>query len=128
MVRSSLLIGAALLLAACDSGGPPTRTKSIIAANPYQEKLAALGELDRSLALRRAVQDTGGRCKRIDMSAYQGMYKSLHMWTARCSDGNDWGVFIAPNGDVQVRSCAHLKQLGLPECRFEAAAPAPPKG
>jgi hypothetical protein len=23
---------------------------------------------------------------------------------------------------VQVRSCTHLKQLGLPECRFEPAA------
>jgi hypothetical protein len=109
-------------LAACDSGAPPRKTKSIIAANPYQEKLVALSELNRSLALRRAVQDSGEPCKRIDQSGYQGMYKSLHMWTARCSGGRDWGIFIAPSGDVQVRSCEHLKQLGLPECRLQPAA------
>lgn len=122
MVRSFWLIGAAMLVAGCDGGGPPTRTKSITAANPYQERLAALGELDRSLALRRAVQDSGESCRKVESSAYQGMYKSLHMWTARCSQGKDWGLFIAPNGDVQVRSCAHLKQLGLPECRLEPPA------
>ena len=41
------------------------------------------------------------------------------MWTARCSDGNDWAVFIAPNGDVQVRDCAEAATLALPACRFE---------
>jgi len=122
MVRSFWLIGAAMLAAACDGGGPPAKTRSITAANPYQERLAALGELDRSLALRRAVQDSGEPCKKIEASAYQGQYKSLHMWTARCSRGKSWGLFIAPNGDVQVRDCAHLKQLGLPECRLEPPA------
>jgi hypothetical protein len=124
MVGSRWMTGAAALLAlaACDGGGPPTKTKSITLANPFQEKLAGLSEVNRSLALRRAVQDTGEPCKRIEASGYQGMYKSLHMWTARCSEGRDWGLFIAPNGDVQVRSCEHLKSLGLPECRFETAA------
>ncbi len=122
MVRWFWLIGGAVLIAGCDSGAPPTKTKSITAANPYQERLTSLGELDRSLALRRAVQDSGQPCKKIEASAYQGTYKSLHMWTARCSQGKDWGLFIAPNGDVQVRSCAHLKQLGLPECRLEQPA------
>ena len=122
MVRLSWLMGAAMLIAGCDGGDPSPRTKSITAANPYQEKLAALGELDRSLALRRAVQDTGEPCKKIESSAYQGMYKSLHMWTARCSQGKDWSLFIAPNGDVQVRDCEHLKQLGLPECRLDPPA------
>jgi hypothetical protein len=122
MAGKMWLTSAALMLAlaACD-GGSPTKMRSIAPANPYQEKLAGLSELNRSLALRRAVQDTGEPCKRIDTSAYQGLYKSLHMWTARCSGGQDWGLFIAPNGDVQVRSCAHLKQLGLPECKFEQA-------
>ena len=114
-----MFLAAAMLLAGCDGGSAPTKTRSIVPANPFQEKLANLSELNRSLALRRAVQDTGEPCKRIEASAYQGMYKSLHMWTARCSEGRDWGLFIAPNGDVQVRSCAHLKQLGLPECKLE---------
>jgi hypothetical protein len=121
-MRWILCVAALPALAACDDGAPPAKRRSIVAANPYQEKLVALSELNRSLALRRAVQDSGEACKRIDRSGYQGMYKSLHMWTARCSEGGDWGVFIAPNGNVQVRSCEHLKQLGLPECRFEPAA------
>lgn len=121
-MRSVWLIGAAMLVAACEDGAPPTKSRSITVANPYHEKLAGLSEVNRSLALRRAVQDTGGACKRIEASAYQGMYRSLHMWTARCSEGREWGIFIAPNGDVQVRSCEHLKRLGLPECRLDPAA------
>ena len=116
-----------LVLAGCDGGAAPTRTKSITAANPFQEKLAGLSDLNRSLALRRAVQDAGETCKRIDASAYQGLYKSLHMWTARCSEGNgsaggQFGLFIAPNGDVQVRRCEHLTQLKLPECKLPESA------
>ena len=122
MATRWVICAAVLALPACDAGAPPTRTKSITAANPYQEKLAALSEVNRSLALRRAVQDTGGACKRVQATAYQGVYKALHMWTARCSEGRDWGVFIAPNGDVQVRSCEHLKRLGLPECRLPPPA------
>jgi hypothetical protein len=126
MTRSGWIL-AGLLLAGCDDGGAPTRTKSIVAANPFQEKLAGLSELNRSLALRRAVQDAGEPCKRIDASAYQGLYKSLHMWTARCSEasgasGQQFGLFIAPNGDVQVRRCEHLKQLKLPECKLDEPA------
>ena len=123
MAGKMWLTSAALMLAlaACD-GGSPTKMRSIAPANPYQEKLAALSEVNRSLALRRAVQDTGGACKRVQATAYQGVYKALHMWTARCSEGRDWGVFIAPNGDVQVRSCEHLKRLGLPECRLPPPA------
>lgn len=127
MARSNWIMSAAaiLVLAGCD-GGPPTKRRSITAANPFQEKLAGLSELNRSLALRRAVQDAGEPCKRIDASAYQGLYKSLHMWTARCSAGtgsagDEFGLFIAPNGDVQVRRCEHLKQLQLPECKLEQA-------
>jgi hypothetical protein len=69
---AAMLVLGGLVLAGCDGGGAPTRTKSIVAANPYHEKLAALSELNRSLALRRAVQDAGEPCKRIDASAYQG--------------------------------------------------------
>ena len=42
----------------------------------------------------------------------------MAMWAARCSDSGAWAVFVAPNGDVQVRACADAGQLGLPECRI----------
>lgn len=109
-----------LLLAGCD-GGPPTKTKSINVAqtNPFHERLMGLSELNRSLALRRAVQDSGEACKKIDRSGFQGEFKGLKMWTAGCSGGRDYAVFIAANGDVQVRRCAHARELGLPECKIE---------
>lgn len=106
------------LLAGCDSG-PPTKTKSIkvAATNPFHDRLMAATELNRSLALRRAVQDSGERCKRIERSGFQGDHQALKMWRASCSDGGDYAVFIGSTGDVQVRKCADAKTLGLPECR-----------
>ena len=107
-------------LAACD-GGEPTRTTSVQPSSAYVDKLKGLSEMNRGLALRRAIQDTGGTCKRVDWSGFQENYKNLSMWTVRCSDGTDWTVFIAPNGDVQVRDCKDAATLGLPACRFEEA-------
>jgi outer membrane murein-binding lipoprotein Lpp len=111
---------ATLLLAGCgQSGGDePTKVQSIKVdtANPYQQQLEKLSDVNRGLALRRAVQDSGQRCKRANASAFQGEYKSLKMWTLRCSDTGDWALFLAPNGDVQARACKDTTQLGLPPC------------
>jgi hypothetical protein len=105
-------------LAACGSGeSEPTRTKSIAPSNPHVEQLKGLSEFNRGMGLRRAVLETRQRCKKVDWSGYQEDYKNLSMWAVDCSDG-DYAVFIAPSGDVQVRQCRHLGQLGLPECKF----------
>ncbi|WP_146193577.1 hypothetical protein [Sphingosinicella humi] len=120
-----LVLGAALLaLVACDGGGDTTATRNIAVtgATPYVEQLKALGEANRGLALRRAIQDSGERCKRVDASGYQQDYQNLSMWTARCSDTGDWALFIAPNGDVQVRDCDDAASLELPACRFDEPA------
>jgi hypothetical protein len=118
---------AALTLAACDGGAPAANetatVKTIRASSEYIDGLRALSEANRGLALRRAIQDSGEYCKRADSSGYQQDYENLSMWTVRCSDGGDWALFIAPNGDVQVRNCAEVVELGLPGCRFEATEP-----
>ena len=115
-------VAALLALAGCDSG-PPTKTKSIkvVQGHPFHDRLMALSELNRSLALRRAVQDAGESCRKIDRSAFQGDHQALKMWNASCSGGRDYALFIAPNGDVQVRKCSDAAALKLPECKLEAA-------
>lgn len=120
MDRSALIACALLATAGCDSGPPTqTRTTKVVIANPYHDRLMALSELNRSLALRRAVQDSGEACKKIERSGFQGEFKALKMWTASCSDSGDFAVFIAPNGDVQVRKCSDAAALKLPPCRLE---------
>lgn len=108
----------ALALAGCGESSEPTKVKSIQVgtANPYHEQMLGLSEMNRGLALRRAVQDSGKRCKRVDAAAFQGEYKSLKLWTLRCSDSGDWAVFLASTGDVQVRACKDMIQLDLPPC------------
>lgn len=110
--------------AACGGGeaDQPTQTRKVVASSPLVDQLRGLSEMNRGLALRRAIQDSGKRCKRVDASGFQQDYQNLSMWTARCSDTGGWALFIAPNGDVQVRDCDDASRLGLPACRFERAA------
>ncbi len=120
MMRSGLalwLLGAAVLLAGCEDGAPEQNRTTVRAANPMSDQLKTLSEMSRNLGLYRAVRDSGQRCKRVDQGAYQEEYKTMAMWVARCSDTGDWQIFIAPNGDVQVRQCRHAETLGLPACR-----------
>ena len=110
------------LLAACGEDQQQERTTTVMrAANPISDQLKGMTEVYRYLGLRRAITDSGQRCKKVDRGAYQEEYKTMAYWTAHCTDTGDWAVFIAPNADVQVRQCRHLQQLGLPACRPVAA-------
>lgn len=121
MVRHTLATSLALAaLVACDSGGTEPKTKQVTAANPYVEQLRKLTPMNQGLALRRAVQDSNQACKRVVTSVERENYKNMSVWNLKCTDG-EYTLFIAPSGDVQVRSCADAKTLGLPECRFEDA-------
>lgn len=114
----------ALLTAGCEDGAPERNVTKVVAANPMSDQLKALSEPTRNLGLYRAIRDNGRRCKRVDQGGYQQQYKTMAMWTARCSDTGDHALYIAPNGDVQVSACADARELGLPECKPGAAAPA----
>ena len=107
------------LAAACDGGGEaqtqrraPTRI-----ANPYHDGLMARSPQMQRLALMRAVRDNGKRCGRVEAARYQEDYRNMALWVAQCEDGRHWGVFIAPNGDTQVRQCTEMRQLELPQCQ-----------
>lgn len=106
----------ALTLAACDNGEPRSVKKITVGDNGDIQRLRALNARDRSLTLRRAIQDAGQKCRRVESSGEVGTYKNLSMWQARCDKNLDWAIFIAPTGDVQVRYCNQLGQLGLPTC------------
>jgi hypothetical protein len=127
-VRRALIAALPVLLAlaGCDGGDAPERNVThikVVEPKSYHERMLALSETNRKLALRRAVQDDGGSCRTIQDSAYQQDYEGMAMWVARCA-GGDWAVFVAPSGYVQVRACKDAEELGLPECRGPSEAPA----
>ncbi len=111
----------AMLLAGCEDGKPEQGVTKVVAANPMSDQLKILSEPTRNLGLYRAIRDNGRRCKRVDRGQYQQQYKSMAMWTAHCTDTGDYSLYIAPNGDVQVRACKDARELGLPECKPAAA-------
>jgi hypothetical protein len=112
-----------VLLAGCEDGAPAQNVTKVVVANPMSDQLKALSEPTRHLGLYRAIRDNGRRCKRVDRASYQQQYKTMAMWTARCTDSGEYAVYIAPNSDVQVSHCKDAKELGLPECRPAQAAP-----
>ena len=126
MRKVMAVFGLTALLTACGDGGTAgqeTQRQPVEAAskpNPFHDQLMKLSETDRGLALRRAVQDNGGSCRRIVSSAYQEEYQGLRMWTLRCEGKRDWAIFVGAAGRVQARSCADNVKLKLPACRFDA--------
>lgn len=118
-MRRALLLLALGALAACNDGQRSENVTTMRVANDYQDQLVALDADMRHLALMRAIRDSGANCRRVDASVHQGEYEDLPMWVARCEDAREWAVFIAPSGDVQVRACTQMDQLGLPACALD---------
>jgi hypothetical protein len=129
-MRKAILAGAAamLALAGCENGAPEPQRKTVKLANPTSEGLKKLDELYRFLGLRRAIVDNGQRCKKVDAGRYQQDFKNMAMWTARCTDTGEWAIFIAPNGNVQVRRCGNLARINLPACQPLGTASETPAG
>ena len=114
-MRFVALFAAASLLAAPVLAAEPAAT--------FTARLKALSDVQRRGALRGAIVNNGERCAKIGQVAYQGPYKNLDMWVARCNGAKpserpvDYGLFVGPDGDVQVRTCTDLAALKLPTCR-----------
>jgi hypothetical protein len=107
------------LLGGCGQSSDPApqaRTTPIKVQGEAQKQLAAANEMDRSIGLKRAIYASGSRCSRVIRTGQMADYKNMSMWQAICEDGGNWAVYIAPNGAVQVRACADLKGLALPQC------------
>jgi hypothetical protein len=128
-MRKAAALFAVLMLAVagCDQGPPgeEARAPTKIINPPHNQLLALSGEMQR-LGVMRAIRDNGRRCQRVEATRYQEDYRQMAMWVALCNDGRYWSLFIAPNGDTQVRECENMAQLGLPQCRPVTGPGAPP--
>jgi len=121
-MRSLLAAGAAALaIAGCDGGqgDPQTPIQNISVRSAEQDQLHQLDDLNRAIALKRAIHDSGYRCQRITQTGYVGTYKNLEYWTASCDEARDWAVFVGPDGSVQVRDCKDVAEFGLPPCEIK---------
>ena len=114
---------AALAAAACDPSPPTQPKQSIVVRSEAQNQLHQLDDLNRAIALKRAIYASGFRCKRVVKSGYVQEYRNLSMWTASCDDKKEWAIYAGPDGSAQVRPCKDLAELGLPACVIRPSAP-----
>lgn len=121
MVRFAALLIPALLLAGCGSSeqAAPPLQNDIVVRSEAQQRLFDLNDLDRAIALKRAIGDQGLRCERIVSTGYVTRYKDMDLWAATCSDDRQWALFISANDSVQVRLCADNEKIGLPACNIQ---------
>jgi len=121
MTRVALLLMSAALLASCgknEQAAPPVQN-DITVRSSAQQQLFDLNDLDRAIALKRAIADQGLRCTQIVATGYVTRFKDMDMWTATCSDKRQWALFIAANDSVQVRLCDDNEKIGLPACKVQ---------
>jgi hypothetical protein len=121
--RAACVLLASLFLAACGPTQPAPKVTRMSMRNDQSDQLKAMAPLYRNLGLWRAIRDSNQRCKKVDNGAYQQDYKDMALWVAHCTDTGAWAIFIAANGEAQVRACANLAALELPACR---PLPGPP--
>lgn len=121
MIRCATLLISATLLASCgqsDNPAPPLQN-DIMVRSEAQQRLFDLNDLDRAIALKRAIADQGLRCARIISTGYVTRYRDMDMWSATCDDDRQWALFIAANDSVQVRLCNDNEKVGLPACKVQ---------
>ena len=122
MIRSDVLVVSASLLASCggegDQSAPPLQN-DIVVRSETQKRVLDLNDLDRAIALKRAISEQGLRCGQIVSTGFVTRYKDMDMWTATCSDDRQWALFVSANDSVQVRLCADNEKIGLPACTVQ---------
>lgn len=88
-------------------------------ASDFTRRMFELRPIQRAAAIRGAIAENDQWCKRVLKLGYQGPYKNLEMWVAQCGPKPivDYGVFIGPDGSVQVSTCADLIKVRWPACK-----------
>ena len=124
--RPLAILMPALLLIGCGESQPTQPRQEIVVRSAAQDQLHELNDLNRAIALKRAIYASGYTCKVIERSGFVQKVNNLDMWTAHCADGRDWAIFAGPDGSAQVRYCADLPRFNLPECKIREPAGAVP--
>ena len=119
------------LLAACGDNPATQPSQPIVVRSAGQDKLHQLDDLNRAIALKRAIYAAGSDCRRVTKSGYVGEYENTSYWTATCEDRlgrtRDWALFVGPDESVQVRLCADVAKAGLQPCVIKPGAESPVK-
>ncbi|HVL30412.1 MAG TPA: hypothetical protein VM326_06840 [Sphingomicrobium sp.] len=118
-----------LALAACEDNPATQPSQPIVVRSEGQDRLHQLDDLNRAIALRRAIYESGSACPRVAKSGYVGEYENTSYWTATCEDRSgrttDWALFVGPDESVQVRLCEDVVKAGLQPCVIKPGAKAP---
>ena len=115
-----------LPLSACDqTPDAPAARQPISVRSDGQRAMHQLNDLNRAIALKRALHDSGADCRLVTRSGFVGNYENTEQWTATCQDkfkrSRDWALFIGPDDSVQVRLCSDVVKAGLPACVIKPA-------
>lgn len=120
LTTPALLMTLTLLGACQQEAEPPAKPVEITVRSESQKQLSAANDLDRAIALKRAIMDSRASCRRVASTGFVGTYKNMDYWTATCIDQFDrpreWAVFVGADDSVQVRLCKDTAAVGLPAC------------
>jgi hypothetical protein len=121
MLRFAALMIATGCLVSCGSSeqAAPPLQNDIMVRSASQQRLFDLNDLNRAIALKRAIAEQGLRCSQIVSTGYVTRFRDMDMWTATCSDDRQWALFIGANDSVQVRLCEDNEKVGLPACTVQ---------
>lgn len=104
---------AALLALVWEAGPLP------LLANPAQDRLAAMPELERSEALAVFVESGGHPCRTVARTFFQGEdAKGNVFWDVECAGGESYVVVIKNDvpGSTRVMSCRRLRVVAGADC------------
>ncbi|MDP3091867.1 MAG: hypothetical protein Q8N04_14395 [Nitrospira sp.] len=104
---------AALLALAWEAGPLP------LWANPAQDRLAAMSEVERSEALAVFVESGGHSCRTVARTFFQGEdAKGNVFWDVECTGGESYVVVIKNDvpGSTRVMTCRRLRAVAGADC------------